>query len=146
MELDFVGYDSTGLPEKGLWEADPDELFGRRTPDEDQTQVRFSYCVGTFHQLHLMVDGATGAVEVYNPDGWDHADGHGGLAAPSLPALAGALGLLARLEQRLTGSDTAAALEEFTALLGRLGQGPGDPDLWPDLLEEPREEYADPDG
>ncbi|MFF1902387.1 hypothetical protein [Kitasatospora sp. NPDC058218] len=131
------------MSSKGMWEADPDELFGRRTPDEDPTQVHFSYCIGTFHQLHLMVDGATGAVQIYDPDGWDHAAGYGGPAAPSLPALVGALGLLARYEERLTGTDAAAALAEFTALLERLGQGPDESDLWPDLLEELREEYAD---
>ncbi|MFE3112763.1 SUKH-4 family immunity protein [Kitasatospora indigofera] len=143
MRLDFADYDSSGLPEKGMWEADPDELFGNRYPDDDSPPKSYSYCVGRRNQLHLMLRGDTGTVEVYDPDGWDHAAGYGGPAAESLPALVGALGLLALHEERLTGDDAAAALTDFTALLEQLGQGADSSSFWEPVLEYLEEEYAD---
>ncbi|WP_457030504.1 SUKH-4 family immunity protein [Kitasatospora sp. P5_F3] len=145
VELDFLSYDSAGLPTEGMWEEDPDELFGNRYPDDDSPPKSYSYCVGKRYGLHLMLRGDTGAVEVYNPDGWDHAAGYGGPAADSLPELIGALGLLALYEERITGEDGAAALREFTALLEELGQGPDGSSFWENALADLREEYADED-
>ncbi|WP_316525631.1 SUKH-4 family immunity protein [Kitasatospora brasiliensis] len=145
VELDFVGFDATGLPERGMWEADLDELFGERTPDDDTPPSNWGYCVGTFGERHLMVAGDSGAVRIYNPDGWDHGDGYGGWAADSLPALVGALALLARLEERIREGDAKAALDEFAVLLRESGQGPDDSDLWDGLLENLRDEYQDED-
>ncbi len=144
--LDLIAYDSAELPDKGMWEEDPDELFGNRYPDDDSPPKSYSYCVGRRHALHLMLRGDTGTVEVYDADGWDHASGYGGAAADSLPALVGALGLLARCEDRLTGDDPAAALDELTGRLTRLGQGPDESDFWEAVLEDLREEYGDPEG
>ncbi|MEU2869585.1 SUKH-4 family immunity protein [Streptomyces olivoreticuli] len=146
--IGFIGYDSADLVEKGMWEEDPDELFGNRYPDDDSPPTRYSYCIGRLSQLHLMMCGDTGAIEVYNPDGWDHAAGYGGYAALSLPEFVGALGLLTHYEERLTGDDAGAvlaALDEFTALLKQLGQDPDDTDFWRDLLGEIREEFEDLD-
>ncbi|MGW3076610.1 MULTISPECIES: SUKH-4 family immunity protein [unclassified Kitasatospora] len=141
VELDFLGFDATGLPERGMWEADLDELFGERTPDDDTPPSNWGYCVGTFGERHLMVSGDTGTVRIYHPDGWDHGDGYGGWAADSLPGLVGALALLARLEERICGGDAKAALDEFAALVRELGQGPDESDLWSGLLENLRDEY-----
>lgn len=147
VELDFLSYDSAGLPEKGMWEEDPDELFGNRYPDDDSPPKSYSYAIGKRYELHLMLRGDTGTVEVYDPDGWDHAAGYGGLAADSLSELMGALGLLALYEERITGEDGdgAAALREFAALLAELGQGPDGYSFWANILAELREEYADED-
>ncbi|MFF7988722.1 SUKH-4 family immunity protein [Kitasatospora xanthocidica] len=143
--LGLVDYDSTDLPGRGMWEADLDELFGNRTPDDDTPPSAWGYCVGTVDVLHLMVDAGSGAVRIYNPDGWDHGSGEGGWAADSLPALIGALALLTRFEERIVGGDAKAALDEFAALLEELGQGPDESDLWHDLVENLREEYEEPD-
>ncbi|MFD4656825.1 SUKH-4 family immunity protein [Kitasatospora sp. NPDC058444] len=143
--LDFLGFDATDLPERGMWEADLDELFGGRTPDDDTPPSNWGYCVGTFDEWHLMVSGDTGTVRIYNADGWDHGRGYGGWAADSLPAVIGALALLARLEERILERDAGAALDEFAALVAELGQGPDESDLWVRLLENLREEYEDPD-
>ncbi|MEU1286022.1 SUKH-4 family immunity protein [Kitasatospora sp. NPDC005856] len=143
--LDFLGFDATDLPERGMWEADLDELFGERTPDDDTPPSNWGYCVGTFDEWHLMVSGDTGTVRIYNADGWDHGRGCGGWAADSLPAVIGALALLARLEERIRERDAGAALDEFAALVAGLGQGPDESDLWVRLLENLREEYEDPD-
>ena len=146
VQLDLIGYDSAGLPDKGMWEEDPDELFGNRYPDDDSEPACYSYCVGTVDLLHLMVRGDSGTVEIYNPDGWDHASGYGGYAAASLPELIGALGLVAHCAQQLTDGDADALLDELTTRLERLGQGPDDSDLWAGVLENLRDEYGDPQG
>ncbi len=143
VRLDFIGYDSAGLPDKGMWEEDPDELFGNRYPDDESEPACYSYCVGTVDQLHLMVRGDSGAVEIYNPDGWDHASGYGGYAAASLPELIGALGLVARCAQQLIDGDADAVLDALTAQLELLGQGPDDSGLWAGVLEHLRDEYGD---
>ncbi|MET8545693.1 SUKH-4 family immunity protein [Kitasatospora sp. NPDC004799] len=143
VELDFLGFDATDLPERGMWEADLDDLFGERTPDDDTPPSNWGYCVGTFNEWHLMVSGDTGAVRIYNADGWDHGRGYGGWAADSLPALIGALAVLARLEERIREGDAKAALDGFAALVAELGQGPEDSDLWVRLLEDLREEYEE---
>ncbi|MEV8096963.1 SUKH-4 family immunity protein [Kitasatospora sp. NPDC085879] len=140
VSLAFADWDSTGLPADGMWEEDPDELFGNRTPDDDSPPVCLAYSIGTHQARHLMLRGDTGTVEVYDPDGWDHACGYGGHAAGALPELVGALGLLARYEAGLTGDDADAARAEFTALLAELGQGPGDSSFWEHLLTSLEEE------
>ncbi|WP_052391311.1 SUKH-4 family immunity protein [Streptomyces sp. NRRL B-24484] len=142
VRLAFVDWDSEGLPAKGMWAEDPDEIYGRRRPDDDTPPVCYAYCVGTYGLKHLMVRGDTGVVEVYDPEGWDHARGYGGHAADTLPGLVGALGLLARWEERLTGAGANAALAEFTSLLEELGQGPADSTLWNNLLEMLEGEYG----
>ncbi|WP_431676808.1 SUKH-4 family immunity protein [Kitasatospora sp. KL5] len=142
VRLSFVDWDSTGLPEKGMWEEDPDELFGNRYPDDNSPPACYSYSIGTRDVRHLMVRGDTGAVEIYDPEGWDHGAGYGGHAAEALPVLVGALGLLARYEDRLTGDEADAAREEFTALLEELGQGPDDSPFWDGLLAEVEDEYG----
>ncbi|MGW2371908.1 hypothetical protein [Kitasatospora sp. NPDC001683] len=51
----------------------------------------------------------------------------------------GALALLATFEERITGDDAEAALDEFEALVAQLGQGSEKSDLWVGLLEQLRE-------
>ncbi|MFD9818420.1 hypothetical protein [Streptomyces violascens] len=86
----FTGFDGKDLPENGLWEADPDEIFGRRYPDDDTPPESYAYCVGLVNELHLMVDGITGSVEAYDPNGWDHAAGpRGGRGGRPPPAPGG---------------------------------------------------------
>ncbi|WP_169314077.1 SUKH-4 family immunity protein [Streptomyces piniterrae] len=149
VRLSAIDYDSADLPERGMWEEDPDELFGERYPDDHSPPTRYSYCIGKVSQLHLMVDGDTGAVEIYNPDGWDHAAGYGGYAAPSLRKFIGALGLFTLYEHRFDVADASSAaaaltaLDEFTTLLEQLGQDPDESALWEGLLEEIREECED---
>ncbi|MFD8754808.1 hypothetical protein ACFV0O_28050 [Kitasatospora sp. NPDC059577] len=145
VEVDLVDYDATGLPERGMWEADLDELFGNRTPDDDTPPSTWGYCVGTFGELHMMVDAESGTVQIYDPNGWDHASGHRGEAAGSLPGLIGALALLARFDGRIRNGEAKSALDEFVALLEELGQGPEDSELWSDVVESLREEYEDLD-
>ncbi|MEU3570264.1 SUKH-4 family immunity protein [Kitasatospora sp. NPDC036755] len=141
--LAFLGFDSTDLPERGMWEADLDGLFGGRAPGDDTPPSARGYCVGRFDALHLMVDGDCGAVRIYDADGWDHGSGERGRAADSLPGVVGALALLARREERIRGGDAEAALDEFEALVRELGQGPEESELWAGLLENLREEYQD---
>ncbi|MFJ9844393.1 hypothetical protein ACIRYZ_28840 [Kitasatospora sp. NPDC101155] len=141
VELDFVGYDSADLPERGMWEADTDELYAR--DPEDDSPAGLAYCVGKFDDRHLMVDAECGVVEIYNSDGWTTGQGHGGWAADSLPEVIGALGLLAGFEERIVNGDAQVALDEFEALVAQLGQGPDKSDLWVGLLENLREEYEE---
>lgn len=138
-----VGYDSAKLPEKGMWEADPDELFGNRTPDDPSPPSRYSYCIGTVDVLHMMVCGNSGDVEVYDPDGWDHAQGYGGYAAGSVPEFLGALALVTLHKRRYADAEPQAALDaldELTEQLTALGQGPDDSDFWEQQLEMLRED------
>lgn len=52
----------------------------------------------------MMVDGENGEVCLYDPGGWDHADGYQGMVAFSLEIFAVLLGVLARVVEKL---DTA---------------------------------------
>ncbi|MFE3183358.1 SUKH-4 family immunity protein [Streptomyces violascens] len=139
----FTGFDGKDLPENGLWEADPDEIFGRRYPDDDTPPESYAYCVGLVNELHLMVDGITGSVEAYDPNGWDHAAGHVGYVADSVPQALAAFALLARYEERFDDGD-ALALAEFTELLEQLGLEPDD-EFWQNVVNELRENYLDVD-
>ncbi|MFI6053416.1 SUKH-4 family immunity protein [Streptomyces violascens] len=139
----FTGFDGKDLHESGLWEADPDEIFGRRYPDDDTPPESYAYCVGLVDELHLMVDGVTGSVEAYDPNGWDHAAGHVGYVADSAPQALAALALLARYEERFDDGD-ATALAEFTELLDQLGLDPED-EFWQNVVNELREGYLDVD-
>lgn len=143
VDLDFINYDSTGLPLKGMWEEDPDELFGNRYPDDDTPPASYSYCIGMRYPLHLMLRGDTGTVEVYNADGWDHASGYGGHAADSPAQVIGALALVARWKDRLTGDGAREARLELVSLLEELGQGPDDSSFWSNVVEQLEDEYDD---
>ncbi|MFI7007166.1 SUKH-4 family immunity protein [Streptomyces sp. NPDC050145] len=138
-----VDYDSAKLPEEGMWEADPDELFGERYPDDDSPPSRYSYCIGMWGVLHLMVSGDSGTVEVYDPDGWDHAAGYGGYAADSVPEFLIALGVVTLYRRKFEDAEPRAALDgldELTAVLNRLRLGPEFSDFWETRLEELRED------
>ncbi|MEV7022566.1 SUKH-4 family immunity protein [Kitasatospora sp. NPDC093558] len=140
----FTGFDGRDLPERGLWEADPDEIYGRRYPDDDTPPDGYAYCVGLVNDLHLMADGVTGVVEAYDPNGWDHAAGHVGTVAESVPQAFAAFVLLAGLEERFDDGD-ATALDEFTTLLDQLGLDLEQHDFWQGVVDELREGYLDLD-
>ncbi|MFE1952456.1 MULTISPECIES: SUKH-4 family immunity protein [Streptomyces] len=144
VRLGAVDYDSAKLTDEGMWEADPDELFGERTPDDDSPPSRYSYCIGTgWGVLHLMVCGDSGTVEVYDPDGWDHAAGYGGYAADSVPEFLVALGVFTLYRRTFEDAEPQAALDgldELTSVLNRLRQGPDFSDFWETRLEEVRED------
>ncbi|MBV6697743.1 SUKH-4 family immunity protein [Kitasatospora aureofaciens] len=140
----FTGFDGESLPERGLWEADPDEIFGRRYPDDDTPPDGYAYCVGLVNELHLMVDGVCGSVEAYDPNGWDHAAGHAGYVAESVPQALAAFAVLARYEERFDDGD-ATALAEFTGLLEQLGLDLDEYDFWQNVVDELREGYLDLD-
>ncbi|MEV0650507.1 SUKH-4 family immunity protein [Phytomonospora sp. NPDC050363] len=139
--LDSVGVDATFLPVKGLWEADTDELFGRRTPDDDSPPTEISYCFATYGESHLMVDGDTGRVEIYVADGWDHGEGYGGLAFDGIAELAGAFGLIARFEPRITGDDPGSAIAELRAAVTEPGGEDGP--FWTHVFETLDEEFGE---
>lgn len=87
-----------------------------------------------------MVDGEVGCVDLYDPNGWDHAAGYAGEAHSSLQTLAGALGLAAQFAQRFEGPEPLSALAEFRTAIGKL-----DPlvesALWEKVTEALEEEY-----
>ena len=91
-----------------------------------------------------MVDGGTGSVEAYDPNGWDHTAGHVGYVADSASQALAAFALLARYEERFDGGD-ATALTEFTELLEELGLYLDDYDFWQNVVDELREGYLNLD-
>ncbi|KOU41888.1 hypothetical protein [Streptomyces sp. WM6378] len=91
-----------------------------------------------------MVDGGTGSVEAYDPNGWDHAAGHVGCVADSASQALAAFALLALYEERFDGGD-ATALTEFTELLEELGLHLDDYDFWQNVVDELREGYLNLD-
>jgi hypothetical protein len=91
----------------------------------------------------LMVDGITGSVEAYDPNGWDHAAGHVGYVADSASQALAAFALLARYEERF-GDGDATAPAEFTELLEQLGLDPED-EFWQYVVNELREDHLDVD-
>jgi hypothetical protein len=107
VEIDFIEFESTALHDGGYaqWEFDPDELYGNRTPDEDQTATRFCYTVGTRYEWMIMLDGEHGHLELYDPSGWDHGAGYQGLVASSLAGLAGLLALVDAYSNALADDD-----------------------------------------
>lgn len=139
VRIDFVDYDSADLPKDGLWEEDPDELFGHRYPDDDTPPKSYCYSFGTYGEFHLVMHGDTGSVDLYDPNGWDHAAGYGGWAMSSLPQLAGALGLLKFYEDRLGGPEPATAMEELGLVVEMLDGG-GESDFWKHIFEQLRDE------
>lgn len=106
IDLRRTGYDSTHLSkaERRLEPYDADELYGRRTPDDDSPRTNFCFHFGSVGEWMMMVDGENGEVCLYDPGGWDHADGYQGMVAFSLEIFAVLLGVLARVVEKL---DTA---------------------------------------
>ncbi|MCB5912403.1 SUKH-4 family immunity protein [Streptomyces pinistramenti] len=141
IRLDFIGFDSTALLTSGPWEEDPAELFGERYPDDDSPPERYAYGLGEQNGLTLMLMGDTGSIDLYDPNGWDHAAGYGGYACDSLPNLAAALALIAHYEARLTGDDSTTALKELRTLLESL-EPTEDSTLWHNLFTEIHDNYA----
>ncbi|MBB6032572.1 SUKH-4 family immunity protein [Phytomonospora endophytica] len=133
--------DSSTLPVKGPWEADADEIFGRRDPDDDSPPTAVSYAFATYNEYHLMVDGKTGAVEVYYPSGWDHGEGHQGLAFDGIAELAGAMALLKRCEERIEAGEAPAAIADLRATIGGLGWG--DAHFWEWIFEGLEDEFGE---
>ncbi|MFD0363440.1 hypothetical protein ACFQZZ_18490 [Nocardia sp. GCM10030253] len=116
--VDGEWFDSADLPEKGMWEADPDELFGRRYPDDDSPPAKYAYGLGEFYgEMTLMLDGETGVVQVYAPSGWDHGEGDQGVAFASVREAAGAVALMAGLAARLEGPDSDEAARELISAI-----------------------------
>ncbi|MFB8003735.1 hypothetical protein [Nocardia sp. NPDC056000] len=116
--IDREWFDSADLPEKGMWEADPDELFGRRYPDDDSPPAKYAYGLGTFYgEMTLMLDGETGVVQVYAPSGWDHGEGDQGIAFASVREAAGAVALMATLAAPLEDPDSDATARELIAAI-----------------------------
>lgn len=105
--LEFVDFDSSRLKTEGPWAEDPDELFGKRTPDDDSPPTKYAFEFGQCQEFSLMVDGKVGCVDLYDPNGWDHAAGYAGEAHSSLQALAGALGLGRAVRSALRGAGAA---------------------------------------
>lgn len=138
--LEFVDFDSSRLKTEGPWAEDPDELFGERTPDDDSPPTKYAFEFGRCQEFSLMVDGEVGCVDLYDPNGWDHAAGYAGEAHSSLQTLAGALGLAAQFAQRFEGPEPLSALAEFRTAIGKL-----DPlvesTLWEKVTEALKEEY-----
>ncbi|WP_308377658.1 SUKH-4 family immunity protein [Streptomyces sp. ISL-98] len=142
VRIDFIDFTSAGLPKDGLWEEDPDELFGRRYPDDDTPPTSYCYGFGTYGGgFHVLLNGPTGDVDVYDPNGWDHAAGYAGWAVSSLPKLAGALGLLKAYEDRLAGPEPAVAAQELRLLVEQLEAG-GESAFWEHVLEQLEDEYG----
>ncbi|MEV8308881.1 hypothetical protein AB0P36_16395 [Streptomyces flavidovirens] len=147
LRIECIDFDSADLPEEGPWEEDPDELFGRRYPDDDTPPTSYcysysySYSYGTYGEYHLLVHGDTGDVDVYDPNGWDHAAGYAGWAVSSLPKLAGALGLLKLYEDRLTGAEPAKARYELPLLVEQL-EATWDSTFWEHVFEQLADWYG----
>ncbi|MFI9050694.1 SUKH-4 family immunity protein [Streptomyces sp. NPDC053427] len=139
--LEVFAFDSCELKdEDGPWAEDPDELFGRRRPDDDSPPTKYAFRFGEYEGFALMLDGVAGRIDLYDPNGWDHAAGYGGEVHSSLPALAGALGLATKFAQPLAGPEGPEALELFRQAIEEL-----DPDvasvLWENVFDLLEEEY-----
>lgn len=141
VSLSAARFDSSELPARGLWEEDPDELFGRREPDDDSPPVKYCYGFGVYgNDYTLMLDGELGVVDVYDPSGWDHGDGYRGRAFDSLAELAGAVGLLSRHLARLAeDEDPTAVLRELSASVTMSGWA--DSGFWISAFEHLEDEY-----
>ncbi|MEV0027500.1 hypothetical protein [Nocardia sp. NPDC050793] len=135
-------FDSADLPAKGMWEADPDELFGRRRPDDDSPPAKYAYGLGEFNgDMTLMLDGQTGVVQIYAPGGWDHGEGDQGVAFASVREAAGAMALMAGLAARLEGPGSGDAARQLIAAIGAHEWAASS--YWAWALERLREDYLD---
>ena len=139
--VDNEWFESMSLADKGLWEADPDELFGRARPGDETPPATFAYGLGEYGgDFTLMADGETGLVEIYMLSGWDHGEGHQGVAFASVAEAAGSVALLTALDARLHGDDADAAVRE---LLAAVQETPwADSGYWAWAREVLEEEYA----
>ncbi|RNG16679.1 SUKH-4 family immunity protein [Streptomyces botrytidirepellens] len=94
--IGLIGFDSTHLRDAERRHTfDADEVYGRRRPGEYVPPENFCFCFGRLHEDMLMLAGALGDIDHYDPNGWDHGEGYKGTVASSLPSLAVLLGLLA---------------------------------------------------
>lgn len=103
MKLSVIGWDSTTLKDsagENLQEFDADELYGLRYPDDDSAPTNFAFHIGSVDTSMVMVGGVDEDVVHYDPDGWDHGDGHQGLVATSLGRLVVLLWMLAEVVER----------------------------------------------
>ncbi|MGW6728279.1 hypothetical protein ACWF9G_20470 [Nocardia sp. NPDC055029] len=119
VSVDGDWFDSAALPTKGMWEADPDELFGRRYPDDTSPPAKYAYGLATFDgEMTLMLDGETGVVQVYAPSGWDHGEGDQGVAFTTIQEAAGAVALMASLAEQLESDDSDQTAHDLIAAIG----------------------------
>ncbi|MEU9112946.1 SUKH-4 family immunity protein [Streptomyces sp. NPDC048483] len=139
--LECIDFDSSGIKEAdGPWAEDPDELFGRRTPDDDSPLTKYAFGFGECSGCSLMLDGVTGDIVLYDPNGWDHAAGYAGQAHSSLPILAGALGLATKFREPFEGPKPLEVLGVFRQAIEALDPGV-ESALWEKVLETLEEEY-----
>lgn len=129
---------------ESLWRPTEGELPEHLTDEESRT---FLTKIG-FPAVHLdFIDfNSTGLakagpwaedpddIDLYDPNGWDHARGYAGHVIDSLPLLAGALGLLASYENRLFGDTPEAALREVRSLIDEL-EPIEDSRFWEEIFE-----------
>ncbi|OJJ04004.1 hypothetical protein ASPVEDRAFT_43452 [Aspergillus versicolor CBS 583.65] len=110
IDLRRTGYHSTHLSkaERRLEPYDSDELYGRRTPDDDSPRTDFCFHFGSVWEWMVMVDGENGEVCLYDPGGWDHGAGYQGLVAFSVDIFAMLLGMMAGVVE-----DLDAAMDVF---------------------------------
>ncbi|MEU5211143.1 SUKH-4 family immunity protein [Streptomyces sp. NPDC020742] len=142
VRIDIVGFDASHLRAddgEALHPFDADELYGNRYPDDHSPPVNFCFSVGTWSDQMLMLNGAHGGVDHYDPNGWDHGAGYQGPAAWSLPDLAVLLGLMVESGEALDADDAGARHTAATELRARMRSHDATVDespFWGAVLEE----------
>ncbi|MFJ8045885.1 SUKH-4 family immunity protein [Kitasatospora sp. NPDC096147] len=138
-----LGLDARFLREDGLWVQQADELYGGSRPRGDGAPSDGCVKLMEHPDFHFVLDGESGAVDLFLPDAWDRGEGFGGHYARSVPRLVADLGLAATAVAGVDDveTDLEPALETFLGHLRHLdrldrpGPPPDRPELWADVFE-----------
>jgi len=139
--IDAIRFDSTHLRDAERRHTfDADELYGRRYPDDHSPPENFCFCFGTHYEDMLMLAGALGDIDHYDPNGWDHGEGWKGTVASSLPSLAVLLGLLAERAEAIEAIEDdeearAEAAGELRARMTAVDPSVEDAPFWDEVFE-----------
>ncbi|WP_063736011.1 SUKH-4 family immunity protein [Streptomyces sp. RTd22] len=139
--IDAIRFDSTHLRDAERRHTfDADELYGRRYPDDHSPPESFCFCFGLRYEDMLMLAGALGDIDLYDPNGWDHGRGYKGTVASSLPSLAVLLGLLAERAEAIEAIEDdeearAEAVGELRARMTAFDAYVEDAPFWDEVFE-----------
>ncbi|MFI5528016.1 SUKH-4 family immunity protein [Kitasatospora sp. NPDC051853] len=132
-----LGLDARFLRQDGLWVQRADELYSGSRPQGDGAPSDVCIKLMEHPDFHFVLDGESGAVDLFLPDEWDRGRGYGGHYAPSVARLVSVVGLAVTAVAQVDDveTDLEPALETFLGRLDRLGLRAAHPEPWGGVFE-----------
>jgi hypothetical protein len=145
INIDQAGYEGKGRAVG--WVAEPAEIFTGWYFYEDEEIPDSCECIGVYGEDHHMMEMSTGEISIYDPGGWDNANGmassheftttaHAGAAIALLAAIVKELEPLDDLEDEDARDESMkAALGEVNAFVEALPPNLGGSHFWKKATE-----------